>query len=448
MKEEDLNADTIEKELSWLQNIIDYRFNQYFGKPTNYNSLYEIKPEHLDNDQSIYAKIIQKFQLNIAERLTLILSLTPHVRPQLLDPFFVKNADFNRGFTEFGGLSGVKHSGFIPTGETAAFLYAGLDIKMRMEIIAIFEQGNVFSDQKILYLNGNKEDEPYLSGALIINSEYIDLLTLGKVKKPNFSSKFPATLVDTKLNWSDLILDNSTKNSVDHILTWIKSNDIIINQWNMKRKIKPGYRALFYGPPGTGKTLTASLLGKETGKDVYKIDISMISSKWVGETEKNLARIFDAAETKDWILFFDEADAIFGKRTSSGSSNEKHANQEVSYLLQRTEEYPGTVILASNLKGNIDDAFIRRFQSMILFKMPNSKERLELWSKAFGGNLKVAEDVDLKKIAKDYELSGGAIVNILKFCAIKAIQSHRYDISEEILIEGIKKELMKEGKVG
>ena len=112
-------------------------------------------------------------------------------------------------------------------GSFIAFLYAGLDIKMRMEIIAIFEQGNVFSDQKILYLNGNKEDEPYLSGALIINSEYIDLLTLGKVKKPNFSSKFPATLVDTKLNWSDLILDNSTKNSVDHILTWIKSNDII-----------------------------------------------------------------------------------------------------------------------------------------------------------------------------------------------------------------------------
>ena len=173
------------------------------------------------------------------------------------------------------------------------------------------------------------------------------------------------------------------------MLEWIQKNKIIMDDWGMRKKIKPGYRALFYGPPGTGKTLTASLMGRATGRDVYKIDISMVSSKWVGETEKNLARIFDIAENKDWILFFDEADSIFGKRTNTGSAQEKHANQEVSYLLQRAEEYPGIVILASNLKGNIDEAFIRRFQSMIHFKMPSVNERFRLWNKAFDGHLKL-----------------------------------------------------------
>ena len=220
-----------------------------------------------------------------------------------------------------------------------------------------------------------------------------------------------------------------------------------MNDWGMKGKIKPGYRALFHGPPGTGKTLTASLMGKATGKDVYRIDISMISSKWVGETEKNLARIFDTAESKDWILFFDEADSIFGKRTSNGSSQEKHSNQEVSYLLQRTEEYPGIVILASNLKGNIDDAFIRRFQSMVYFKMPSVDERITLWENAFDGELGLAEDVDIKQISKDHEISGGAIANVLKYCSIKAIQQENKFATKKDLLEGIKYELAKEGKM-
>jgi SpoVK/Ycf46/Vps4 family AAA+-type ATPase len=312
----------------------------------------------------------------------------------------------------------------------------------------LFEPTHFFNKHKILFLDATKENEPALSGALVIQKDEIDLLTFGVSQKPTFSSKFPATLVNTTMEWDDLVLDRSSKKAVDHMLTWINKNQVIMNDWGMSNKIKPGYRALFYGPPGTGKTLTASLMGKATGKDVYKIDISMISSKWVGETEKNLARVFDAAESKDWILFFDEADSIFGKRTSSGSAQEKHANQEVSYLLQRTEEYPGIVILASNLKGNIDDAFIRRFQSMVYFKMPTAEERYNLWLKAFDGGLKLDENVDIRQISKDYEIAGGAIVNVLKYCAIKALQQEKPLVLEADLIQGIKNELMKEGKVG
>ena len=448
MEAQELNALTIEKELSWLQSVIDFRFNDYFGKEKSHDSFSQISPPILDGDKSIYSAVIKEYKLDVKERLILILALAPHVRPQMLDSFFVKNADFNRGFTEFGGIKGDNHGGFIPTGETAAFLFAGLDINERIKIIKSFNNDHAFVSNKILSLDLSKDNEPFLSGALVLNTDYIDLLTLGETKKPIFSSKFPATLVKTKMNWADLVLDRVARKSVDHMLTWINKSHIIMDEWQLNKKIKPGYRALFYGPPGTGKTLTASLLGKETGKDVYKIDISMISSKWVGETEKNLARIFDAAESKDWILFFDEADSIFGKRTSNGSSQEKHSNQEVSYLLQRTEEYPGIVILASNLKGNIDEAFIRRFQSMIYFKTPSPEERLTLWTKAFDGELKLEDDVDLKEISKEYEIAGGAIINVLKFCSIRALQLHKTTVSQADLVEGIKIEMKKEGKVG
>ena len=132
---------------------------------------------------------------------------------------------------------------------------------------------------------------------------------------------------------------------------------------------------LFYGPPGTGKTLTAGLLGNELEIDVYKVDISMVVSKYIGETEKNLELLFARAADKGWILFFDEADALFGKRTGVRDAHDKYANQEVSFLLQRIEDFNGLIILATNMKNNIDDAFIRRFNSIIRFPLPNAEER-------------------------------------------------------------------------
>ena len=128
-------------------------------------------------------------------------------------------------------------------------------------------------------------------------------------------------------------------------------------------------KILFIGAPGTGKKTLAALIAQQSGKEVYRIDLSMIVSKYIGETEKNLSRVFDAAEHKNWILFFDEADALFGKRTDVRDAHDKYANQEVAYLLQRIEDYKGLVILATNMKNNIDDAFIRRFQTIIRFPL-------------------------------------------------------------------------------
>jgi SpoVK/Ycf46/Vps4 family AAA+-type ATPase len=215
----------------------------------------------------------------------------------------------------------------------------------------------------------------------------------------------------------------------------------------MSKKIKGGYRALFYGPPGTGKTLTASLLGKEFGKDVYRIDLSQIVSKYIGETEKNLEKIFIKAEHKDWILFFDEADALFGKRSNVQSAHDKYANQEVSYLLQRVEDFPGLIILASNYKTNIDNAFVRRFNAIIHFPMPGHQERFELWNNSKPLQAAFENDTDIWNIAVKYELSGSAIMNIIHYASLQALNKKTNILSRETLLEGIKREYEKEERV-
>ena len=204
---------------------------------------------------------------------------------------------------------------------------------------------------------------------------------------------------------------------------------------------------LLYGPPGTGKTMTAALLGKSTGQPVYKIDLSMVVSKYIGETEKNLAKVFDQAENQQWILFFDEADSLFGKRTQVNSANDRFGNQEIGYLLQRIEDFPGVVILASNLKENIDEAFTRRFQSMVEFRMPGVEERYKLWTQSFSEKLPLDTSIDLRTIAEKYELSGGVMMNVVRKATLGAVSRSETEISLKALELAVRQELQKEGIV-
>lgn len=212
------------------------------------------------------------------------------------------------------------------------------------------------------------------------------------------------------------------------------------------RFLKAGYRTLFYGPPGTGKTLCATLIGKKNGMDVYRIDLSMIVSKYIGETEKNLANVFDQAENRNWILFFDEADALFGKRTSTNTSNDRHSNQEIAYLLQRIEDFPGTVVLATNLKSNIDEAFSRRFQSIIYFPMPDQDLREELWRRMLPSSWLPADADKMIRMAATYELSGGSISNVIRRCALRLLKQDTPRLDSDILSMAIRRELNKEGR--
>lgn len=173
----------------------------------------------------------------------------------------------------------------------------------------------------------------------------------------------------------------------------------------------------------------------------------MVVSKYIGETEKNLSRLFDKAHNKNWILFFDEADALFGKRTDVKDAHDRYANQEVSYLLQKVENYPGLVILSSNFKDNIDDAFTRRFNSIIHFPKPNARERLLLWQKAFPEKVKLSKDIQLESLAEKYELTGANIMNVVQYACLQTLAQKKKTIELELIQKGIRKEFQKEGKI-
>ncbi len=439
------NAKSLLDELKWLHLVLDTRFKLYFNQPCDYKSIKEIKVPDIVPGSSVYADVVHYYNVSTEERIIMLLALAPHVCPQILDVFFTKNEKYGRGFTEFGGVKGNQHSGFIPTGETAAFVIAGNDILGKIKVMNIFDPDHYFAKYKIISLDKDKSNEPILSGILSITPDYLSYFTNGTQYKPNFSTEFPAQQINTKLDWEDLVIEEYVMDEVQEILVWIKNNNIILSDWGLDKLLKPGYRSLFYGPPGTGKTLTASLLGKSTGLDVFRVDLSKIVSKYIGETEKNLANIFDQAENKNWILFFDEADAIFGKRTSTSDSKDRYANQEIAYLLQRIEDFPGVLILATNLKSNMDEAFSRRFQSMIYFPTPNPSLRMKLWEKALS-SFDLDEKVDLWEISKKHELAGGSIINVLRYCALNAVTREKKILYKEDIIEGIKKEFRKEGK--
>jgi SpoVK/Ycf46/Vps4 family AAA+-type ATPase len=242
-------------------------------------------------------------------------------------------------------------------------------------------------------------------------------------------------------------VDEFTRSEIGDIIDWARHQNTLLDEWKLRGRIRPGYRSLFYGPPGTGKSLTAALLGKATGMPVFRIDLSGVISKYIGETEKNLAGLFDRAENQGWILFFDEADSLFGKRTETRNSNDRSANQQVSYLLQRIEDFPGVVILASNLRSQIDEAFARRFQSMIHFSMPPFEQRLRLWEDHFRGKpYRLAPDVDLTALARDHELSGGSIVNVLRYVCLRAVSRDSLEIQAADLLHAVRAERHKEGR--
>jgi len=446
MMEGNANAATLEKEIAWFKAVLAARCDIYFRREGAMDDIRKLLPPDITAEPSEYARLVQEYGMGFDERLVIILALLPHIQPHVLDTFLLNNQDTARGFTEFGGWKGKGHSGFLPTCETAVFILAGESLAKRFEVMRLFQTDHYLSKQQIIRIEHTASGEPFLSAMLLMTVEYLNRLTLGRRDKPDYGTNFPAKLITTSLTWNDLVLNSEVMDEIENINTWLQHSQTILQQWNLGRNIKPGYRALFYGPPGTGKTLTATLIGSSIGIDVYRIDLSMVVSKYIGETEKNLANVFDQAINKNWILFFDEADALFGKRTQTSSSNDRYANQEISYLLQRVEDYPGVVILATNLKANIDDAFARRFQTSVHFAMPDADQRLRLWQGMFSNSRLLSSGADLVKLAENYELSGGAITNAVRYAAIQAIRMKRDEIFQDDLIKGVIKELLKEGR--
>ncbi|MEM6342501.1 MAG: ATP-binding protein [Bacteroidota bacterium] len=436
--------DFLQQMLTNLAQLIEQRIKAHFTDEAftlDFEQAYRFPQGHPMNQH------LADGNFKLADYYLLALSLVPHLQPQFLDEAISSHLSGDGNFLEIGGQRGKQFRGMIPTGETALFLLAGNDLSQRLRLQQYFHPDYWLNQKRVLWLGAVEEGEPALAAKLVLAPEYLDILIQGFETPPRFSLQFPAQKVETALEWSDLVLNKTTLSQIRDLEVWVNHHQTLMRDWGMSRKLKPGYRVLFHGPPGTGKTLTASLLGKYTDKEVYKIDLSMVVSKFIGETEKNLSNLFARAENKDWILFFDEADALFGKRTQVRDAHDKYANQEVSYLLQRVESYNGLVILASNFKNNIDEAFVRRFQSVIHFPLPAPDERQKLWEAAFPPEVQLSPEVDFGNLAAKYELSGAEIMNIMQYCCLQCLENEQQFLQEATILQGIRREYLKEGRI-
>jgi SpoVK/Ycf46/Vps4 family AAA+-type ATPase len=256
-----------------------------------------------------------------------------------------------------------------------------------------------------------------------------------------------AKKIEPHFQWGDLVLPRDVLHQLQEVTAQVKYRTRVFEEWGFEQKLSlgRGLHALFAGPSGTGKTMAAEIMASELGLDLYKIDLSNVVSKYIGETEKNLARIFDEAEATSAILFFDEADALFGKRSEVNDAHDRYANVETSFLLQRMEEYAGMTILATNLRRNMDDAFLRRLAFAVQFPFPEEPERLRIWRAVFPAATPRARDLDLEFMARQFKLAGGNIKNVALAAAFLAATDGGV-VSMAHVIRATRRELQKMGR--
>lgn len=256
-----------------------------------------------------------------------------------------------------------------------------------------------------------------------------------------------ARKIEPRYAWEDIVLPEDTKKQLKEVCGYIKHRGTVYTDWGFDRKLSlgKGLNVLFSGPSGTGKTMAAEIIARDAELDLYEIDLSGVVSKYIGETEKNLKNIFKEAETSNAILFFDEADALFGKRSEVKDSHDRYANIEISYLLQKMEEYEGVAILATNLYQNLDEAFKRRLQAVIEFPFPDEEYRRHIWEIAFPKEAPLGNDVDFGALARNVCLAGGNIKNMAIAAAFYAAENGNV-INMQHLLEAARREYQKLGR--
>lgn len=430
--------------ISDLEIYLQQRLAHYFGRAEKGPSVSAFRLS--GSVPRSFNDFVKKYKLSSQEQLILGAVLIPHLSPEFYFNLILSFLPNGGEFPVFGCVKGKNHRGILPTGETVMFILGGTDTDKRVEAAGYLKQSKLMKNG-VIQLAPAPAGEPEMSGKLTLTKEYADLFLTGKLSTPAFGPDFPAQKIETSRSWDDLVLAAELEEKIGELKTWMLHNETLMDKWGMREKVKPGYRVLFYGPSGTGKTLTATLLGKYTGREVFRVDLSTIVSKYIGETEKNLEKLFARASNKEWILFFDEADALFGKRTEVSDSHDRYANQEVSYLLQRVETFNGMVILSSNYKSNIDDAFLRRFNAILKFTLPDANERFRIWNTSLPEKMKKGHALDLLEVARRYKLTGGNIMNVVHWAALQSVSQNSDTVTLENVLQGIKREVEKEGKI-
>jgi SpoVK/Ycf46/Vps4 family AAA+-type ATPase len=305
----------------------------------------------------------------------------------------------------------------------------------------------VLTGGEILAACREARDRAALRGAAANGVSMMDLEAAAR-SQSNQALRRLAQKVNPVCDWNDLVLPPRTMQQLREVCATEKYRHVVYHEWGFDRRLAlgKGLNVLFCGPSGTGKTMAASILAKQLGLDLYKIDLSTVVSKYIGETEKQLSQIFREAQSSNAMLFFDEADALFGKRSEVKDAHDRYANVEVAYLLQKMEEYEGIVILATNFRKNMDDAFTRRMHHIVEFPFPDAEYRELIWRRLMPPDSPVAQDVDFGFLSRQFELSGGHICNVAVAAAFLAAGSGS-PIRMEHFILATARELQKLGRL-
>ena len=291
----DKNTDVgIFSDLKWLEQLINTRVHRYFKEEGVHNLKEELRPPQTLT-YSNYHTVLTDAQLNYEERLILIMAIASYIRPELYDIFYTKNPVTGIMYSEFGGITNNDHRNFIPTFKTLAFL---MNEKREFPDLSVYRfsvDTHFFWKMHILDMH-HKNTDSFLDTPLRLTKKFRHTMLMNTAYKPEYSSDFPAKLITTNLGWEDLIIPPHIREEVNEIRLWIENERSLNKDEHLTKWLKPGYRVLLYGPSGTGKTLTVSLIGNVTGRKVYRVDLSLIVSKYIGETEKNLARVFNGCD--------------------------------------------------------------------------------------------------------------------------------------------------------
>ena len=290
-------------------------------------------------------------------------------------------------------------------------------------------------------------EESLAQGAGPASSPICDALFAAARSRSGEAMASVAHKVSAKHTWSDLVLPPGTLDQLHEFCARVINSEYVLTQWGFARKLSmgKGTTAVFAGPSGTGKTIAAEVIANEIKLDLYKVDLAAVISKYIGETEKNLDRIFTVAENASAVLFFDEADALFGKRSEVRDSHDRYANIEISYLLQKMEAYEGAAILATNLGQNMDESFLRRFAFNIRFPFPEEESRRRIWSTIWPQETPLARDIDYGYLASRFRFTGGNIKNVALAAAFLAADDGGV-VSMMHLLRAIEREFEKMGK--
>ena len=418
----------------WLMQRIEHILNAESPDPIQFP-----KPD----PESPFGKLIIEHGFSEEESMLLCLTLSATFAPELLDLLSAAAKDSYMA-SSTGGFFTRGLPIFCPTVRTAVFLLAGCDLEKRAKYASYFHNRQSIFTSGIVLANPQSPFSVFLDHQLVFSDQFLGTILQGELPRLDADSGFPVRRGKGKHLLADVVLNDKTQLQISKLRLFAK-NMKKLWEINTEGKVRSNFISIFSGDPGTGKSHAAEAVGNEFGLPVYKVNFAQIVSKYIGETEKNLEKVFDRFDKQPSILFFDEAESIFSKRTEVGDSHDQHANNLQSYLLQKVEEFNGIIILATNVQNltqYFDRAFQRRFRLIVEFEFPDYPQRQEIWKKALFEPYTFEEGLT-ETLAKNYQLSGGSIYNVVSDGIIEALEKDTEIITFELLETALADEFKK-----